>query len=405
MASSPSIGASSDVDELVRESQRRLMLRLFALGSVLVVVLTGFMVVLSARNANDVASALSKSYRNQLLLGQYREPIHGLSTNVPITFSSVSFEKDGRVVFEVPNGETASGYLQFTFTHKISLSEESGDNFGALKFRISPWETLFWCVLIYAVLFLIGYPLARRSFRQAREQVVLDLKQRQREEFSILARQIAHDIRSPLSAISVAAHAVKSSNQKASTMMIAASERIQRMASQLLEFAKQGSASVEPVISASTTATSDGLTVSKAIGDVFAEHMNGRSSGVLTLAGNIPFSGKLQCDSDVLARILSNLIRNAEEAVALVDREGKVEIRAEPDGHDLCITIEDNGAGISADNIALVLAGTSIGKVNGNGLGLSHARRSIESWGGVFRLESVEGQGTRITLRIPQADA
>ncbi|NBX81971.1 ATP-binding protein [bacterium] len=99
-----------------------------------------------------------------------------------------------------------------------------------------------------------------------------------------------------------------------------------------------------------------------------------------------------------LKRTLSNLINNACEAVG---GTGTIELGAEtlPDGSR--IWVKDNGSGVSPDLISkLGNRGFSFGKKNGHGLGVSHAKATVERAGGTFQIVSPEAQGTTVILRF-----
>lgn len=49
--------------------------------------------------------------------------------------------------------------------------------------------------------------------------------------------------------------------------------------------------------------------------------------------------------------------------------------------------------------------GFTAGKANGSGLGLYHAKVTLENWGGGLSIHSIEGKGTTVDLTIPLAQA
>lgn len=44
--------------------------------------------------------------------------------------------------------------------------------------------------------------------------------------------------------------------------------------------------------------------------------------------------------------------------------------------------------------------GFTVGKAGGSGLGLTHAKESVELWGGLMRIKSELGKGTTVELRL-----
>ena len=100
----------------------------------------------------------------------------------------------------------------------------------------------------------------------------------------------------------------------------------------------------------------------------------------------------------VFCRIISNLINNAFEAQA-----GRLEIALKKQDEMIVIEICDNGHGIDPKILSrLGKLGESYGKPQGKGLGLYHAICMIKNWGGRMTIRSASNQGTRITIFLPR---
>jgi hypothetical protein len=111
------------------------------------------------------------------------------------------------------------------------------------------------------------------------------------------------------------------------------------------------------------------------------------------LVAHIPFE---------LRAVLGNLVTNSVEALAA---DGQILIRAKDNGGEIEISVSDTGKGIASENLHRIFEKNfSFGKLNGSGIGLSHAKEHIEEWGGSVLAESVLGVGTTITLRLPVKD-
>ncbi|HNQ24804.1 MAG TPA: ATP-binding protein [Phycisphaerae bacterium] len=110
----------------------------------------------------------------------------------------------------------------------------------------------------------------------------------------------------------------------------------------------------------------------------------------------------------LLRLILDNLVDNA---VKFTPDGGRIAVscRPEPGGFVLCV--EDTGCGIPPEEQSRVferfyqVARSRSGAQRGTGLGLSIVRHAVAALGGTVTLESVVGQGTRITVRVPQPPA
>jgi signal transduction histidine kinase len=124
---------------------------------------------------------------------------------------------------------------------------------------------------------------------------------------------------------------------------------------------------------------------------------------ISNIDGSLPL---LAGDSDLLHRVLINLLTNAADAIA---GEGRVEIKAwvQPgltrDAESVHIEITDTGAGIPAEVLARVFEYGFTTKARGqsHGLGLSICREIMHLHGGQIRLLSVPGRGTTVSLSLP----
>jgi len=113
----------------------------------------------------------------------------------------------------------------------------------------------------------------------------------------------------------------------------------------------------------------------------------------------------LWADPVRLKQVLLNLLTNA---VKFTGAGGTVVVCAgrTPEGA-LAITVADTGVGIPAAKLDLVLQPFSqahrdhAGSAQGSGLGLPISKSLMELHGGDLRLDSVEGQGTTVTIRLP----
>lgn len=105
---------------------------------------------------------------------------------------------------------------------------------------------------------------------------------------------------------------------------------------------------------------------------------------------------------DQLERSISNLIDNAIEA----SQAGtNIEIGLTKNGSMLEVLIQDFGKGISGEDLQKIgTKGFSLGKNNGNGLGVFYARRFAEDVGGRIEFASELGKGTSTKLLLPSLD-
>lgn len=114
-----------------------------------------------------------------------------------------------------------------------------------------------------------------------------------------------------------------------------------------------------------------------------------------------------------LAAVLRGLVDNAVDAVRRRPPNpdlpaGRVTVRAVPVDRGVLVTVEDNGVGIPDDFLARVFEpfATSQGGAEGAGLGLAVAYDVVRAGhGGDIAIESREGEGTTVTVRLPTSTA
>jgi signal transduction histidine kinase len=114
---------------------------------------------------------------------------------------------------------------------------------------------------------------------------------------------------------------------------------------------------------------------------------------------------RIEADERLLREALTNLCMNAIEALAAADglAQGEVGVGIgydEPAGV-VYFEVEDNGSGIPAEQLEHVFDPGFTTKEQGNGYGLSIARRIVQAHHGQLRVKSRVGHGTVFRLDLP----
>ncbi|MCF2856161.1 HAMP domain-containing histidine kinase [Pseudoalteromonas sp. SMS1] len=111
---------------------------------------------------------------------------------------------------------------------------------------------------------------------------------------------------------------------------------------------------------------------------------------------------KILCKPNRLCQVFVNLLVNAGQAV---NKGGKIIITSTSDEHYVYCKVQDNGSGISPDNMRNIFdpffTTKPVGK--GTGLGLSISYKIIEQHNGHINVESAEGVGTTFTITLPKS--
>ena len=208
-------------------------------------------------------------------------------------------------------------------------------------------------------------------------------------EFSKEARQVAHDIKSPLVAIQILSQQAGLKG-KSKTIVEDSIAELHQISSRLLDKYKQHQQVVWQYK----------IKLNSTIEKLIAEKR-------LSLSDRVKIqytSSKKQCDlyldEGLFKRVISNLLNNAIEALS--EDGGCVDVNATFEDHTLKLSIRDNGCGIPPSIInAIVQEGFTYGKEEGTGLGLSFVVDCIKSWGGEYEIQSELGVGTTFLMRLP----
>ena len=120
---------------------------------------------------------------------------------------------------------------------------------------------------------------------------------------------------------------------------------------------------------------------------------------------NIEFAIKdalppVEHDPNQINQVLLNLLLNAIQSM---DKPGTIRVTLERDEDVAVISVSDEGKGIAAENLSHIFRPFFTTKGHGTGLGLSLARRMVESHGGSIAVSSEVGSGTLFAVRLPIA--
>ena len=102
-----------------------------------------------------------------------------------------------------------------------------------------------------------------------------------------------------------------------------------------------------------------------------------------------------------LVLIVGNIVENAFDALANFDGERIVSLSILDFDKEIVITVEDSGPGIDEEALKNIFTRGYSSKGKGHGYGLYLVKQSIDNLEGSIDVESVEGEGTTFTVRLP----
>jgi excisionase family DNA binding protein len=222
---------------------------------------------------------------------------------------------------------------------------------------------------------------------------------------------VAHDLRSPLTTMQGMAQLLGRQAQRANVpelpRLVAGLETIQRSARKM-------TAMVQDLLDLSQLEAGRELELARSMVDLVAltqgavhdaEQTTSRHAFTVYLPDHLVAG---EWDGLRLERVLANLLSNA---VKYSPDGGTITVRVDEEtaaeGTWAVVTVADEGIGIAAEELPHIFerfyrAPSVTGRVLGTGLGLAGARRIVEEHGGTVEVESIVGDGSRFTVRLPR---
>ncbi|MBA2882274.1 two-component system sensor histidine kinase HydH [Desulfosalsimonas propionicica] len=209
-----------------------------------------------------------------------------------------------------------------------------------------------------------------------------------------LAAGIAHEIRNPLSSVKgmatyfKARYAQDPEARDAAAVMVQETDRLNRVISELLEFARPSEinarpADINPVLDHSLHLVRQ---------EAAEKNIDIR----ISKGQNLPHA---DIDSDRFIQCLLNLYLNAIQSM---ESSGILKVTSSPGtDENIVIQVQDNGPGIDRADLAKIFDPYFTTKASGTGLGLAIVHKIVESHNGRITVKSSPEEGTVFTITLP----
>lgn len=142
------------------------------------------------------------------------------------------------------------------------------------------------------------------------------------------------------------------------------------------------------------------------ISDVIENERIEISEDAVSYAAEVEDALLVRCDSEQIYRVLSNLVRNARQAILATGKAGTISIKAHSNEEGWMIQVADTGPGLpkkALDHLFTPFQGGA--RAGGSGLGLAIAAELIRGHGGKLELSETGPEGTRFEIYLPSGTA
>ena len=221
------------------------------------------------------------------------------------------------------------------------------------------------------------------------------------EAVAALSASLAHEIRNPLAAIRSAVEQLARSvsqdedDQTLARLVVRESERLNRLLSEFLDFSRVRATKFERL---------DIAALARDAVRIVGEHPAAQGVEIAVVAEAVT----LDADSDLMNRLVSNLLLNAAQAL---DGRGRIDVTVglagpgeAPAGmveRPVRLVVRDNGPGIPDAVRERLFEPFVTGRKGGTGLGLAIVQRAVAAHRGVILVDTALGQGTTFSIFLP----
>jgi two-component system, NtrC family, sensor histidine kinase HydH len=231
------------------------------------------------------------------------------------------------------------------------------------------------------------------SFDAERQRLLAQFR-----EIASLAGGLAHEIRNPLSTISLnldlLAEELKQAESPRDRRMLnkiltvqSECRHLRSILDAFLQFARVGELKLQ---------TGD-------LNDLVREFVNfyqpdAAEHGIEISPHLDPDLPEIPLDGLLMRQVLMNLARNAQQAMP---DGGLLELQTYRNGEAVCLEVIDNGRGMDERTRNRMFQAFFSTRTAGSGLGLPTVKKIVEAHGGTIVCDSEPGQGTRFHIRLP----
>jgi len=241
-----------------------------------------------------------------------------------------------------------------------------------------------------------------REAEEALQKMQTDLTQnlRQKERLAQLGGAVArvsHDLRNILTSAQLFTDRIEMSEDPAVKRMAPKLVNSITRAVNLCESTLAFGRAEEPAPTLARVALAD------LVGDVIESERLAVGDADISFAEDIPVMLRVRADGEQLYRVLSNLVRNARQAIVATRKPGEIAVSATEDETGWQIRVTDTGPGLppkAREHLFQPFQGGA--RKGGSGLGLAIAAELVRGHGGHLALERSDASGSCFVIHLPK---
>jgi len=344
---------------------------------------------LAQREAQAIAARVSQ--RDRFGVRQlYHSRFQGPERPRPVAPVGVDLSKNVilRAAVGISDGQVLVGVSPQPVIEEINALRK------ALRTKVAVAAVLAVGVLIAGLFYVLHLLRKTRQLEHSRQSAA------RASYVGLLASGLAHEIRNPLNAMNMNLQMLEEELESAGGMpdqeyrelldsTKSEIKRLDGLVNNFLLYARPGSPQFKP------------LDLNDVVKEMLRFLENDFRQSQVGLESDLePLLPRVELDERQFKQALMNLLVNARQ---VLDAGGtvKVQTRAASNGEAVLI-VEDDGPGIPEASRERIFEVFYSSRGGGTGLGLPIARQIVEKHGGSIELDSVVGEGTKFTIRLPR---
>jgi signal transduction histidine kinase len=242
--------------------------------------------------------------------------------------------------------------------------------------------------------------IAEEALSSLQTELTQSLKQRERlAQLGEAVAKISHDLRNILTTAQLFTDRIETSEDPT----------VSRLAPKLVNSISRAVTLCESTLSFGSaqepTPMINKFDLADLVGDVLEGERLAKGGDRLSYAKDIPDGMNVTADSEQLFRVISNLVRNARQAIVTSAKPGEIAVSADENSEGWKIVVSDNGPGLppkAQEHLFQPFQGNV--RKGGSGLGLAIAQELVRGHGGKLTLKSTGTEGTSFQIDLPRAD-